>query len=256
MTISADKPHPRPAATVLLMRDNPFEVLMVERHASGMFASALVFPGGVADPDDASPEWLPHLTGIDDLSGEERRLRVAAARETFEETGILLAEEGTVDLHREPELRRRPFLHIIRERRITLALDRFHKIGHWITPEGAPKRYDTHFYIALAPAGQAPVCDGEETVSLEWLSPAKAISLADAGARHILFPTRMNLTRLADSPDTLAAIHAARAKPPFTVTPRMTHREDGSFLCIPAEAGYGVTEIPVPGRRRQQGARG
>src|SRR5215203_1183767 len=84
---------PRPAATALLLRDDPFEVLMIRRHPEQYFASALVFPGGTVDESDRSDDWLPHVAGGAALSVEERALRIAAFRETFEETSILLARD-------------------------------------------------------------------------------------------------------------------------------------------------------------------
>lgn len=228
----------RPAATILAVRDDPFEVLMVERHHKANFGSALVFPGGGVDAADAAEAWLPHVSGAEGLSHMERTLRIAAVRETFEETGLLFAAYGAAVPPPEPG---RPFLDLIRDLGATLLLDAFHKIGHWITPAIATKRYDTHFYVARAPQGQEPVCDGHETVSLEWLAPDVAVRLAEAGERQIIFPTRMNLKRLAESADSTAAI-AAAAQPPFTVCPLVERTDAGVRVTIPAEAGYGVTE--------------
>lgn len=115
------------------------------------------------------------------------------------------------------------------------------KIGHWVTPDVSPKRFDTHFYVARAPAGQQPVCDGGETVSLEWIAPARAVALAEAREREILFPTRMNLKRLAESASCAEAL-AAASSPPFTVCPLVERTDAGICIRIPAEAGYGVTE--------------
>ncbi|MCB1282045.1 MAG: NUDIX hydrolase, partial [Salinibacterium sp.] len=83
-------PTPRVSATVLLLRDDPFEVLMVSRAARGAFASALVFPGGAIDPEDSEPGWREVIEDFDDVADEERPLRVGAIRELWEETGILL----------------------------------------------------------------------------------------------------------------------------------------------------------------------
>src|ERR1700683_4491690 len=86
--------EPRLSATILLLCDNPFEVLMVKRHAKSYFSSALVFPGGVVDPEDAAPEWLSRVDGAEALSEQERACRIAACRETFEEAAILITSDG------------------------------------------------------------------------------------------------------------------------------------------------------------------
>lgn len=228
----------RSAATVLIVRDDPFEVLMVERHHQAFFASALVFPGGLVDPYDASDDWLPHIHMPRELAPAERALRIAAVRETFEETGLLLTEDPVPDQAGE---RDRPFLELVRSLGTRLSLREFHKIGHWVTPDISPRRYDTHFYVVRAPAAQQPVCDGRETVSLEWLAPGEAVHMAEAGMREILFPTRMNLKRLAECGGLDAAI-AAAVEPPFTVRPTVEQNGDRLKVMIPAEAGYGVTE--------------
>jgi 8-oxo-dGTP pyrophosphatase MutT (NUDIX family) len=230
---------PRSAATILVVRDDPFEVLMVRRHAEAVFASALVFPGGVVDPDDASEDWLPYVSGADGLSEAERARRIAACRETFEEATLFLAAGDAPP----PSATAAParFLDLVKQAGARLALDALHPFGHWITPEMAPKRFDTHFYLCRAPAGQIAVCDGGETVSLEWVSPAAALASAEAGERTILFPTQMNLRRLAESVDSAQAIAAAQARPPFTVTPRAERTAEGVRVVIPHEAGYGVT---------------
>ena len=79
----------RLAATVLMVRDDPFQVLMVKRNAREPFASALVFPGGVVDAEDYSDSWSPHCESKLDLSADERALRIAACRESWEEVGLL-----------------------------------------------------------------------------------------------------------------------------------------------------------------------
>ncbi len=222
----------RVAATVLLLRDDPFEVLMVRRHSEATFASRLVFPGGVIEPDDADEAWLPLVTGADSLDVEERALRICGIRETWEETSILLGAE------RRPAVSDVPFREVVAAAGIRLPLDALHPFGHWITPDAEPRRFDTHFYLAMAPHGQEPVVDGAEMVELEWRSPAAKTDTS------VMFPTLMNLMRLAESPDAAAAIEAAAARAPYAVKPTLDWREDGSaVIVIPAEAGYGMTEF-------------
>lgn len=239
-------PTPRLAATMVLVRDDPFEVLMVRRHAKAVFASALVFPGGAVDDDDASDEWMPLLGNGADLPAAERAIRIAGIRETFEETALLLATMPDGTPVSQPERRDAPFVEVVRASGGRLLLDDVAHFGHWITPEVAPRRFDTHFLLAQAPPGQQPVADGGETIELEWVDPAAVIERAHAGEHSIIFPTLLNLMRLAESVDTAAAIRAAGERPRFTVTPVIVDRNGTRIAVIPAEAGYGITEHAAP----------
>lgn len=233
---------PRPAATVLLLRDDPLEVLMIRRHPEQYFASALVFPGGTVDESDRSDDWLPLVVGGAALSVEERALRIAAFRETFEETSILLArnDAGRHVACTAPD--REDFRQVVAQSRGKLHLDDLAHFGHWITPERAPKRFDTHFFLAAAPADQEAQCDGGEAVALEWNRPMDVLARAEAGEASILFPTRMNLRLLARNDGAQVAIGDARERPVITVLPRTEKRAAGMAVITPAEAGYGETE--------------
>lgn len=232
--------EPAPAATVLLLRDDPFEVLMVRRRSTSFFSSALVFPGGLVDPDDRSDAWLPHLAGAEQLSVDERALRIAACREAYQESSVMLGahshafEAGVA------------FIDIVSRQGARLPLGGIVRFGHWITPARSSKRFDTHFFLAAAPAGVEPRCDGDETVAHEWIRPADAVARAEGGEHTILFPTLMNLRRLAESDTVAAALAAAQVRAPYTVLPRVEKRPTGLVVMIPWEAGYGVTEHAVP----------
>jgi 8-oxo-dGTP pyrophosphatase MutT (NUDIX family) len=236
---------PRLSATVLLVRDDPFEVLMVRRSTrrSDAFSAALVFPGGVVDPEDEARSWIDLAHGGDDLPDRERALRVAACRETFEEAGILLADDAIGACPAAGQT----FPAFVQAAGARLRLDRLVHFAHWITPSSAPRRFDTHFYLCRAPDGAEAMCDGSETVALEWVSPRLLLDRAAAKTEHVVFPTRMNLRRLAESADVDGALAAARARPRFTVEPRTERRGDTLVVVIPAEAGYGVTEDVRPG---------
>ena len=237
---------PRLAATMVLVRDDPFEVLLVRRHAKAVFASALVFPGGVVDDDDSSDEWMPLLGSGASLPTEERAIRIAGIRETFEETALLLASGPDGSEVAQPEHTDAPFLDVVRASGGLLMLDDMHPFSHWITPAVSSRRFDTHFLLARAPSGQQPIADGGETVALEWASPAEAVRRAETDAQSIMFPTLLNLMRLAESADSAAAIAAARSRTPVTVMPTVVVRDGARVAVIPAEAGYGITEHPAP----------
>jgi 8-oxo-dGTP pyrophosphatase MutT (NUDIX family) len=207
----------RLAATVMMVRDDPFQVLMVKRNAREPFASALVFPGGVVEAQDYSAAWLPHCSGASEFSADERALRVAACRESWEEVGLLpgaanipMAREAAGDLS---------FLHYATSRRVRLSLDEMVTFAHWITPELAAKRFDTYFYICPIRHAEQARCDGQETVSLEWIAPREVLAGESRGERSLLLPTRENLKLLAQSENTADAIDAARRRPVIPIMP-------------------------------------
>ena len=231
---------PRDAATVVLVRDGPagggpLEVLLLERPASATFAPrATVFPGGGVDPADRHPAWAAAST-----AGVGRDLRaplacaVAAVRECFEETGILLARDG--DGRPIPEglaaalaitrkrllegdagaLRRQLADHGLRPDLGQLAF-----IAHWITPAGLPRRYDTRFYLTRAPDRQAAVADPRgEHVRCTWSAPGAALAHGIEGSWQLLPPTRAVLAWVAGHASVAAALTAARAREVTTVVP-------------------------------------
>ena len=189
MNDKTQPPAPKPAATILLLRDGKpnLEVFMVVRHHQIDFASGeLVFPGGKADPQDFAEALIPFLSGHSDDS-DQRAAQVSAIREAFEECGILLARElgsqeiisgerlATLQTFREPmnkgEL---SLLDFLQQQQLQLACDELTHFAHWITPPMMPKRFDTHFYLATAPADHIVVCSGEllnplETYTLDQL---------------------------------------------------------------------------------------
>jgi NUDIX domain len=227
-----------PAASVLLVRDTPFEVLLVRRSASAVFSSALVFPGGIVDSQDAGEEWLPHVTGAELLETAERSFRIAACRELFEEADVYFCD-GTGSLAGSEQ---RSYFERIRSAGARIPLGSVIPFGHWITPEGVGKRFDTHFYVCRAPYGAVAKSDGRETVTAEWVEPQEIIASAQRGERVLMFPTLLNLMRLAESADVESALAAAASRPNFTVLPRVERRGESKFIVIPATAGYGVTE--------------
>ena len=246
----------RPASTILLLRDGDdgIEVFMMVRHYEIDFASgALVFPGGSVDAADQGIVDQPELhAGGDGLDGAALNFRIAAVRETFEESGILLARprgsRGLIDAARAGEIAARhrtplcdgkvTFAQILREHDLVLALDHLVPYAHWITPEKMPKRFDTWFFLAAAPPEQVGVHDGKESTDSIWLSPREALEGGDSGRFKLPFPTTRNLIRLSKQGNVAAALEDARQRPIVTVTPVMTRNGDKRQLRIPAEAGY------------------
>ncbi|HLK26290.1 MAG TPA: NUDIX hydrolase [Caulobacteraceae bacterium] len=253
-----DGPVPvRPAATVLLLRDEPtFEVLMVKRHHQIDFASgALVFPGGKTAASDDDPAWADHALGWSETEAGQRPFRIAALREIYEEAGILIARDGAGvafcgderahDAREQIAKDDSAFLPLVRELGVSIDLTALTVFARWITPEFTPKRFDTWFYLARADSEQLAICDGWETVDAEWIAPAEALRLADAGQRTVIFPTRMNLQLLAEASSAADAIARAKARRLVTVLPVVERRDSGRFLVIPADAGYGEIAEPM-----------
>jgi len=247
---------PRLSATILLLRDDPdLQVLMVKRHYEIDFASgALVFPGGKANDEDSEPAWSNWIDGK--FSGSEQAARVSAIREAYEEAGIILARpraargEGaalvgqdiveSLNPMRGPvDRREQSFLELMQKHDLVLALDALVHFGHWITPNMMPKRFDTHFYLASTPPGQIAEQDGRETTEAVWLGPQQALDMEAAGTATIIFPTRMNLGKLAETKSVDAALTRFASEPVVTVLPEVGKDESGApCLHIPKEAGY------------------
>ncbi len=246
-----------PAATILLVRDDPaFEVLMVKRHHQIDFASgALVFPGGKTHAGDHDAAWEGRVIGWERTAAEKRALRIAAIREAYEETGILLARHDDGVTFRGDDRAgaarddvahdRRSFLDLVTELDVRLDLDALSVFARWITPSMMHKRFDTWFYVAAAPADQLAKCDGWETVDAEWIAPTEALRLAEAGERTVIFPTRMNLQLLAEAADAVDAVLRARSRVLVPVEPKVTETPEGRVLVIPPDAGYGAVVEPL-----------
>ncbi len=255
-----DPATPVPSATILMLRDSPdgLETFMVVRHHQIDFASgALVFPGGKLDDGDfVVREYCDGVNGVDDTTVG---LMVGAIREAFEECGIFLArEKGASDLISGERLTAlepyRNKLHqgelsleaFLDQEQLTLACDKLQHFAHWITPPVLPKRFDTHFYLAVAPADHLAVHDGHESVDSVWISPADAARGANDGTYTIIFPTLANVEMLGESNSVESALEMARSRNIVSILPWTEEREDGTYVCIPADAGYALFEQKFP----------
>jgi 8-oxo-dGTP pyrophosphatase MutT (NUDIX family) len=264
---------PRPASTILLLRDGAggrgpndksrgaddksrgeIEVFMMVRHYEIDFNSgALVFPGGSVDKGDQQIIARPELySGGEGLDAVALSFRIAAIRETFEESGILLARprgsKSLVDAKRAAQIEassraalsegKTSFLKVLTDNEMALALDELMPYAHWITPEGMPKRFDTWFFLAAAPPEQVGAHDGKESTDSIWLSPREALAGGDSGRFKLPFPTTRNLIKLGKQPNVKAALDESRGSAIVTVMPVMTKLNGGRQLRIPPEAGY------------------
>lgn len=210
---------PRLAATVMLVR-SPREVFMLRRAATMAFVpEAVVFPGGGVDPADdgarcswIGPDeevWARRMGTSADVA---RRVVTAAARELFEECGVLLAgdERGVCSLDAsEPawaEERRRLVSHetsladVLKRHGLALRADLLGLRSHWLTPEFEPRRYDTYFFAVLAPTGQEPDSRTSEADRAGWVDPQAMFDRAAQGLVRLVPPTAYNLAHLLHAP--------------------------------------------------------
>jgi 8-oxo-dGTP pyrophosphatase MutT (NUDIX family) len=254
----------------MLLRDGPngLEVFMVVRHHKIDFASgALVFPGGKVDEADRDPALRDHCTGIEGLDDLEVAFRLAAIREAFEECGVLLArprgEDALLTGARLAELEPRwsPVLRadeatlaeFVTAEKLDLACGLLAPFARWITPDHMPKRFDTYFFLAAAPADHIAIHDGSESVDSVWTRPADALAEADADRRTVIFPTRLNLEKLGRAASVAEAFAAAAATDVVTVEPDVEITDEGRLMRIPADADYGLTEALVKVERGHGG---
>ncbi|MFB9238964.1 NUDIX hydrolase [Plantactinospora siamensis] len=242
---------PRVAATVLLLRPAPdggFQVYVIRRLAAMTFGGVYAFPGGGVDPSDsgvhlgwsgpAPAEWGRRL-GI--AADPAQAVVCAAAREVFEEAGVLLAgpRPGSVvgdvsgpewEADRLALVKHRTgFADLLRERGVTFRSDLLLPWARWITPEFEPRRFDTYFFLALLPAGQRTRDVSGEADHTMWISPADALARAAAGEIEMLPPTLVTLAEVAEHADLAAlADAAARRDAASPISPRLGTAPDGT----------------------------
>ena len=254
--------EPKPAATVTLVRDSAQgpEVLMMRRNLqSGFVPGAHIFPGGALDAEDDAPDVRALCAGLTD--DEASRLLgiasgglaywTAAIREMFEEAGVLVAygeAQQLVALDRPQATERfrghrhalnagtRSFVEIMREEQLLVAADRLVYFSHWITPVSAPRRYDTRFFIAVAPPAQEALHDNQETISTLWVRPAEALDQHRDSRFDMRLPTVRTLEEFAAYDSVEALMHGMRNKRDIDANlPRITKK--GNYL-LPGDPGY------------------
>lgn len=207
----SDQPAiPRPAATVILLRrggrhaQRGLEVLLARRNPQASFMPGVwVFPGGAVSARDGMAPGAP--------AGEvqESAYRACALREVAEEVGIALA-----------------------------APEELVPYSRWITPEAVPVRFDTRFYLALAPAHSEPRADGSETVEVLWIAPGAALERSAAGELSLVFPTIKHLESLSPCATAAQALTAARERRVEAVLPRVIGEGTERRIVMPGEPGY------------------
>jgi 8-oxo-dGTP pyrophosphatase MutT (NUDIX family) len=185
--------------------DRGLELLMLQRGmAAGFMPGVWVFAGGVVDPEDIAGASDPPRG----LEPDEWAHRIAGARELGEEGGIEIAPT---------ELR---------------------AWSRWITPEPVPARFDTRFYVALAPPHSTPEADGVEMDRARWIGPGAALEAAAAGEMEISFPTIHHLEELRQISDAAAVLAAAAARIVEPILPRVVGDRDSFEVLLPGDLRY------------------
>jgi 8-oxo-dGTP pyrophosphatase MutT (NUDIX family) len=250
---------PRDAATVMLLRDGQagqLEVYMLRRKPSMAFApGAMVFPGGSVDPRDADEQvaWAgpdaAHWGQVFDAPPElARALVCAAVRETFEESGVLLAGPSAAEVvadttSDEWEADRQALLdhsvslaELLARRGLVVRADLLRPWSRWITPVMEPRRFDTRFFAAALPAGQRTRDVGGEASAVAWIAPGDALAAGRRGELALMPPTMVSLTELAACGSLHGVLTGPRDVAP--VIPEIQLREGAVWLTVPGMPGY------------------
>jgi 8-oxo-dGTP pyrophosphatase MutT (NUDIX family) len=247
---------PRLSAAVMLLRpsktDGKIEVFMVQRPTQSRFApNVFVFPGGAVEPDDGEAEVIPGIcvpiTPPSQATELGRGVRLAAIRELFEESGILLAEYNQASLKNEqinqfPLYQQKIIEHTLTIAELAAAEDLVYSsdalihCAHWITPENSPLRFETHFFLALLPPDQIAKHNSHELISSEWIRPSEALKRHATGLFPLVFATvhQLQLLTTYDSPE--EALTYWRVKEPQTYIPRVIMQNGKETLILPNEA--------------------
>jgi 8-oxo-dGTP pyrophosphatase MutT (NUDIX family) len=274
VTTRAESPQqpaePRHAATVILLREQRgnIEVLLTRRHEQMSFMGGMwVFPGGALCPADTSTAALALIAEPEKLGCERfvdpqgqalpqplcLGLALAACRETFEETGVLLATtaeghdvrgELLARMHErrraivsQPEL----FATFLQEEHLRIDIERLLYWAHWITPSAVAKRFDTRFFVARLPPEQVPAIDAIEATEMVWMTPAALIAAARDAAMTLSPPTLFNLMELDASVRqhvSLDAIFAAEMRRVIVAVLPKIVRGERSMIVMPWDAEY------------------
>lgn len=257
---------PLPASTVVLLRDRAdagVEVFLVQRHGRmGFMGGMHVFPGGKLSEEDCSDAMRARVTTRAPLADAWRDaldehtamgLAVAGIRETFEEAGVLLGgvpEELELAPLRQRLLEGEALARLLDEVGVSLELSELTPLSRWITPQLEPRRYDTRFYVARAPAEQRAEHDRLETVAGLWTSPQGALEKMATGDIRLAPPTERTLRSLLPHADVAAAIAWAAGRQPPSVEPILRVEEDQMVILYPGDPEHPDPEPAFEGPTR------
>ncbi len=248
---------PRPAATILLLRDaaEGLQVLMTRRSATASFApGAYVFPGGALDEADRSEAAVAAARARPDQDDAQRHFAAAALREAFEELGVLLAYRRGTDEPVDPALATTldrshdgDLYAQLQRAGLELAVDRTGWLSHWITDRDLPKRFDVRFFVAPMPAGQEAVADGAEQFEPVWVNPTDALTRHEQGRFSMIFPTIRTLRQLQRFGTVAQVLDACRTQSSvFTSCPRGGKVSGRDTRYTEDEMPFGELEMVAP----------
>lgn len=261
---------PKPAATLVLVRDGAqgAEVLMLKRHGlSDVLGEAHVFPGGKVDAGDLSDAAMALLdetpaalqARLADSACDERvaaGLFVAAIREAFEESSILMAAGATPRQVQDAAADVRSgenFVELMTRLGIRLATSQLVPWSRWVTP-AAPqlqaKRFDARFFVARVPPDAVAQHDGHETTEAVWLTSRRALERNWKREISLAPPQIMTLVHMARLGDVRGILEDARNRPPYLIEPVVLQTPEGVRLCYPGDPAHPVAERRMPGPLR------
>lgn len=246
---------PLPAATLALLRQGEagLEILLLKRSKStGFIPGAYVFPGGRVDREDGADDVMRRFGGLEPEVLEGRlgaskpyqppamAFLVAAIRETFEETGVLIGKRDSTAygaLRKDLMAGRKTFSDVLTEVDHPIRAGEIEYIGHWITPEPEARRYDTRFFAVEVPANTSVEIDNREMAKALWLSPGEALERNQAGTLPLVFPTLVTLRELAGFGYPGEALAAYRERPIPRCLPTLTETPEGVRIDLVPEFG-------------------
>jgi 8-oxo-dGTP pyrophosphatase MutT (NUDIX family) len=256
---------PRPAATVITVRDgaNGYEILMLRRNLNSDFVGgAYVFPGGRVDETDAGERAEGLSFGLDDDEASRRlgldsgglAYYVACLRELFEEAGLLVActrDGAPIHLSDDMTIQRLAigrsevnagtldFLEMLEQEGLVLDLRGLEYVAHWVTPTGFSRRFDTRFFVVVAPADQVATHDAGETIADQWIRPLDALDAHARGELEMMPPTISNLRAITHLSTAQEVIDFAHSRSDVVrVEPRIVTRDGEVQLLMPGDDGY------------------
>lgn len=261
---------PRAAATVVMLRDaaDGLEVLMLKRHAaSSVLGGAFVFPGGKLDPADTELDMAAHLDqdpaalhcalgepGLSPL--EAAGLHVAALREAFEESGLLLAHDVTkrlAELAAMRVTRGLSFNRLLADLSLRLDTGNLAPWSRWITPKVpsvTSKRFDTRFFIAVVNDEVEVSHDNHEAVESVWVKPRAALAAYWSGTMALAPPQIMSLAHLVRHGSAGSVLQEARRRGPMLIEPHTCEIEGLRVVCYPGDERHVVRLRALPGPSR------
>ena len=271
---------PLDASTLILVREapnvHPFEVLLMRRHnKQNSFGNAFVFPGGLLEEEDCVSKLADYASviSVEEIKGrlnessisDEKALGLyfAAIRETFEESGVILAvfKSGRTINFNDLKIRKRfaGYRNMVYQQKMTLeelakeekfvfSLNQLTPFAHWITPEHNTSRFDTRFFLAQLPLGQEPIHDAIEMTETLWTTPEEALLKQKTGEILLMPPTLVTLEEMSQFSSTSNLLSFASSRSVQTILPQVFFDGECRVVKLPHDPEYSIEEYKQPHR--------